>query len=650
MDSKELNKKDLFQEKAVQPKEITGFTEFSAEEIKSSYAMAGIHENQFREFDASTGMMKDATRSKNMSEEEFKLGKARTMAMHNMKMAHRSMIDLKQDVINAGRMSGEMRNILMGIDTISEYLSQTIDCRTESKGKISFNMGEYRKYVGEIMGAYDYTIEKAMYYLENKTPRTDRGKNRYQFVQKFASYLKREREAFSANAQIKEREMNAERAAHVSGGNILFDIRAELIDDFINEGKGLTKSAQTYTRNNKKYYFKEEKEVELEENSYMESVHSYLIHFAQIPDHVKTDIDNLKERIASLVIELQDMFKNDIQFFYVLLEDFANSKIDLEDFIESINNRIVSWGVSEEKATEVSDEIKNELQKDHAETEKYRGALQQVLNFNQSNSLASYNGIETGRTLGFRNVASRRTAELFGCKECIADTKTVLFTDEKGALKSGTSMEEVNGRNLMYLIKKYRKVEFTGKAKRMICDLQFMDFICGQMDRHIGNYIVDGRIKDGVVIVDSVVGIDNDMSFGVKTYSDLKHGFNRLAGPESGGEFAMQKISKDLYVKILKMKPEVLKYSLADLSLSEKEFNALTSRLKGIQRYLRSAYKKFGDAFLVEKDNDWAKLSSEDIYDGNKTFLKADGTEQYQSIWGGIEVNLEALNGECNTL
>ncbi len=652
MDSLEYLKKNetLIQETPEQTAERLGFSEFSSEEIRRSYEMAGIHGNGFREFDETTGMMKDATRSKDMSEEDFKLGKARTMAMNNMKMAHYSMMDHKSDVVSAGHMSKEMRAICKGIDKITSVLGMTVDCTCKSKGKTVFDLGKYRLYIGNVVDAYDQSIEKTVYYLENKTPRTERGKIRYQFVRQFAAHLKREREAFSANAQMKEREMNAERAAHVNGGNILFDIRADIVDELEYEGGGLTKSAQSYTRNGKKYFYKEDREVEEGGITYKDSAQTCLYNLAQIPEHAKTDMDILKEKTATLILDLHDLFAHDSQFMNALLSDFASGKIDSEDFVESIHNRIVSWGISEQNTTKISDEIKKELKEGNTDSEMYKGVLQQVLNYNESSALATFNGIEPGRRLSARNVASRRVAEMLGCKNCIADSKTVLFTDKKGALKSGNSMEAVKGHNILSLIKKYHKIEFTGKAKRMICELQFVDFLCGQMDRHVGNYIANGKIINGVVYIDSIVGIDNDMSFGTFSYKDLKAGFNRLGGPESGGKFAMRKISRDLYMKIMKTQPEILKYSLADLGLSEKEFNALINRLKGIQSYLRRAYKHFGNELLVENDKAWEALSSEAIYAGEKAFNTADGTEMYQSIFGGIESNLSDFQGECHSL
>jgi len=652
MDSMDFLKKDeaFKQETPEETAARLGFSEFGAEEIRRSYEAAGVRENEYRKFDAATGMMKDATRSKDMSEEDFKLGKARTMAMNNMKMAHSSMMDLKSDVVKAGHMSKEMRDICKAIEKITLNLDKTVDCTCESNGKTVFDLGKYRLYIGEVVGAFDYSLEKATYYLENKTPRTERGKARYQFVEKFAAYLRRERDAFSANAQIKEREMNAERASHVNGGNILFDIRADIIGELTNEGGGLTQSAQSYTQNNKKYFFKEDREVELAGITYKESAQTCLSNLSRIPDQAKTEIDRLKERTASLVLELHGLFAHDERFLVALLEDLAKGNIDYEDFAESIHDQIVSWGVSEERATEIADTIKDELKNEHADTEAYRGALLQVLNYNESSALAAGNGIEAGRRLGARNVATRRVAELLGCKDCVADSKTVLFTDEKGALKSGNSMEEVKGSNIVSLIRKYHRVEFTGKAKRMIAELQFVDFICGQMDRHVGNYLVNGKVRNGVVIIDSIVGIDNDMSFGDYTYKDLKAGLNRLGGPESGGTFAMRKISRDLYTKIMRTRPEILRYALADLGLSEKEFGALENRLKGMQSYLRRALKKLGNDFLVENDEQWGDLSSEAIYAGNKAFLTGDGTELYQSILGGIESNLADFKGQCRSL
>ncbi|GEM_PF-4109326 len=653
MDNLEFLKRDeMFGQEM--PEQVTKgyeFTEFSAEEIKRSYQAAGIQEDDYRKFDETTGMMKDAVRSMDTSEEEYRVRKARTMAMNNMKMAHHSMMEIKTNVVNSGSMSKEMEDICDGIDSITEQLNKTVNCTREVEGQTVFFPAKYRAYIGEIIGAYDYAIDKADYYIGNKSPRTERGKQRLNFVIKFKNYLEHEREALSANAQASESSMPLFYATHVTGSDILFNVRAEMIDKLKNEGGGTTGTSQSYISNGKKYYYKEDKKVEENSISGIESAQTFLLTLYKTPEHLRTDADNYKEKIAISVVELLDLFEESPLFIHDLLISYANNVIDYEGFFNNVYGQIRSSGHTPERANEITNLLRERLNKDEVDTKEYRAALLQVVKYNTASSIANYNSIETGRRLGVRNVASSRVAELLGGKGCIANSKTVVFTDEKGAIKTGNCMEEVKGYYISKLVKIYHKVEFTGKAKRMIANMQFIDFICGQMDRHAGNYIVDGDYIDGVYYVDSVVGIDNDMSFGTFSYNDIKKGSNRLAGPESGGKFAMKKISRDMYQRIMQTKPATLKYALADLGLSTTEFGALVNRLKGMQNYLSNAYKKFGDDFIVEDDDEWDELSAQEIYSGTGRYLREeDGEPMYMSVFAGIKTSIEKHNGTCHTL
>lgn len=116
--------------------------------------------------------------------------------------------------------------------------------------------------------------------------------------------------------------------------------------------------------------------------------------------------------------------------------------------------------------------------------------------------------------------------------------------------------------------------------QRGLNKLQLLDAICGQLDRHMGNYFVQ---DDGKGNVTGVTGIDLDMAFGSKMTSvDYKGAQNYKGLPEY--------IDKEMGQKILQITPADIRAALTGL-LSKPEIDATVSRFTEVQKAVKQAEK-----------------------------------------------------------
>ena len=127
-------------------------------------------------------------------------------------------------------------------------------------------------------------------------------------------------------------------------------------------------------------------------------------------------------------------------------------------------------------------------------------------------------GMEGGARIDNRNSAMSAVAKLLDRPELIAKSVNMQFVDENGQTVEGTFMDYAEGVDLAGDDEAFRRVNEdplngpgSGKGLRQMADLQVLDYLCGNVDRHPGNlfYKLD---KNGDIV--GVQGIDNDSSFG----------------------------------------------------------------------------------------------------------------------------------------
>ena len=210
-------------------------------------------------------------------------------------------------------------------------------------------------------------------------------------------------------------------------------------------------------------------------------------------------------------------------------------------------------------------------------------------------------GLKDGDRFDQRNSAMSALAGLVGKPQLLARSTNMKFLNEDGQEIEGTFMEYANG---LDLFGKNGEKEFAKickdpfappcKAVSSLADLQIVDYLSGNVDRHGGNmsYIVD---KETGKIVD-IQAFDNDTSFGIVPLR--KKGIFRQAGTESLGV-----ITDTMAQKIMKIKPEMMKFTLRGRGLSEEEIQEACQRLETLQDAIRNGKeaKSIGDVASAGK-------------------------------------------------
>ena len=188
-------------------------------------------------------------------------------------------------------------------------------------------------------------------------------------------------------------------------------------------------------------------------------------------------------------------------------------------------------------------------------------------------------GIPDGSRIDSRNSAMSSVADLLGVPEVIARARPMKIIDKNGQEIEGTFMESVEGLDFNNPsadadgIDANSLVGTDGSGLKSLADLQVVDYLCGNIDRHPGNMIY--KFNENQKLID-VKGIDNDCALGTKV--PVKRAQNHLAPPSN-----MLAVSESMYNKVIALTPEELKYSLRGFGLSEEELDAAGKRLKVLQ-------------------------------------------------------------------
>ena len=200
-------------------------------------------------------------------------------------------------------------------------------------------------------------------------------------------------------------------------------------------------------------------------------------------------------------------------------------------------------------------------------------------------------GISDDSRIDTRNAAMSAMADLFGMPNLVARSRPMKLTvrDENGAPieLDGTFMLEAKGIDLNNMKTRperltARALEGTdGNAIRQLADLQALDFICGNVDRHMGNIFYQIDEKTGKLT--GIQGIDNDCSFG-EFVPEGGESRRRLAGLDN-----MRCMSASMAQKVMALKAPTLKYALRGYGLSEKQLDAACKRLEVLQKAIQKS-------------------------------------------------------------
>ncbi len=224
--------------------------------------------------------------------------------------------------------------------------------------------------------------------------------------------------------------------------------------------------------------------------------------------------------------------------------------------------------------------------------------------------------ITPGEELNKRNEATSVMADVLGVSDIMMTCHRAEVNID-GRKIDGLRMDEVKGMPLRDALSVPevlgKKVRYTPEAINSLIKMQVFDLICGQMDRNFGNFMVQTRIEGDTVVVDKVVGIDNDMAFGTLTYQEElagKEGENPNASrkhkpmEDLKGNILLRGLDAEFAEKILALTPSVLEPLMGKL-LSSEERAALADRLSGVQQ---AVLKMKAQNKLFTKKEQWEKM------------------------------------------
>ncbi len=209
-------------------------------------------------------------------------------------------------------------------------------------------------------------------------------------------------------------------------------------------------------------------------------------------------------------------------------------------------------------------------------------------------------GLKDGDRIDRRNSAMSAVAELFGKPNLLAGATDIRFTDDEGKILEGTFMDYADGLDLGGSSTKpftriaddpYTNSSRPGAFLKQLADLQALDFLCGNLDRHFANltYLVD---ENGKLI--GVQGIDNDSSWGCNAPG--AENVERLAGTANLGV-----ISESMAKKIKDTTPEMLKFELRGKGLSEEQMDYAVLRLNQLKEAIQKGKEHYNDKPIPKK-------------------------------------------------
>lgn len=199
-------------------------------------------------------------------------------------------------------------------------------------------------------------------------------------------------------------------------------------------------------------------------------------------------------------------------------------------------------------------------------------------------SIMNIAGIETGSDITTRNCAMTDVARLLGCDNLLANSAPMKVIID-GVEVEGVFMETAEGSDIgniqeddLFMEAKAYSFE-NPNVLEQIADLQVVDFICGNTDRHAGNMIYQfEKNNNSRVMLGGIKGIDNDCSFGTPEIKEGKK-IMRMVNPEN-----MKYISAHMAITLTTLTPEMLRAELMNSNLSEKEITAACDRLDMVKK------------------------------------------------------------------
>ena len=226
--------------------------------------------------------------------------------------------------------------------------------------------------------------------------------------------------------------------------------------------------------------------------------------------------------------------------------------------------------------------------------------------------------VREGANLDRRNLAMYRMAGLMHKPELVPATRPMTVI-QNGQPVTGTFMAEAQGTDISRVkegdpIFGYQPENLENPAVLPdIAAMQALDFVCGNVDRHAGNFLLRFDPKEGAdARLVGITLIDNDMSFSHAGAEGRKPG-TRFIRPEEMGV-----IGEEVYHSLRIITREQMEMMLSDCGLSREEIDQAWERKEALVRKIETdkayfadkepGYTEVGKLRLV-KEGEWQNYS-----------------------------------------
>ena len=237
--------------------------------------------------------------------------------------------------------------------------------------------------------------------------------------------------------------------------------------------------------------------------------------------------------------------------------------------------------------------------------------------------------IDREETISDRNFSSSRLADRFGLGDIMAKSETIMVKRPDGSTVRANSMEGVKGDNVIEMakivdgVKKldpqkpelarfyHKEIVISGKAAKQLMDLQILDLIAGQIDRHTNNYMAFFDDSTDKILIEGIKAIDNDMAFGQTKSKEVQFGESFMTPlADTFGSISVPCISQELYDRI--MTPGIdlaMRFDQLDLR-SQSEINSLIERFLFVRKQISELVGQ-GRIIVIKDENEWETVFKE---------------------------------------
>ena len=188
--------------------------------------------------------------------------------------------------------------------------------------------------------------------------------------------------------------------------------------------------------------------------------------------------------------------------------------------------------------------------------------------------------IQAGKNLSNRNVATYRMASMLGISKLVVRSDTADVYDGKERTQ-GMMMSEAQGEEAASYSQD-TDVTYSLEAVSEILTMQVFDYICGQIDRHGGNYFL--TLNNGQLV--NLKMIDNDMAMGKLMPENMQKGVQKLLPPDRKIIRALPEDTRKRIKEMSRFGVAYLKVFLGDI-LDTEELNAAQARLDVIANMIK---------------------------------------------------------------